>query len=184
MLVNPAAALLPGQRNYTLAGWGARAGAFLIDSILFGILGFALFLIVALAEGLTINEAILFFGIPVQPETIADATVLYAARAIAGLVPVVAMAIALALTNGRTPGKRVTGIRVVTTTGQRLSWNTAVLRQVVLQGGVLALLSWVTLGLAWILNYLWPLWDQQHRAGHDRFASTRVVRELPPPESR
>ncbi len=184
MVVNPAAALLPGQRNYTLAGWGARAAAFLIDSLLFGLLGFVLFLVAALAEGLTVNEAILFFAIPVQPETIADPTVLYAARAVGGLVPVVAMAVALALTNGRTPGKRITGIRVVTTTGRRMSWNTAVMRQVVLQGGVLAILSWLTLGLAWLLNYLWPLWDSQHRTGHDRFAGTRVVRELPPTESR
>jgi uncharacterized RDD family membrane protein YckC len=27
----------------------------------------------------------------------------------------------------------------------------------------------------WFLNYLWPTWDEQHRALHDLAAQTRVV---------
>lgn len=171
--------LQPGQRHYVLADWGPRVGAYLIDAILFGVLGYTLYLVMAVAGGLTINEATLFFAIPLQPETVADSTWLYVARALGALIPMGATAVALAVTNGRTPGKQVLGIRVVTLSGRRLGWKTAMVRQLLLQGIVLSMLSWITLGLAWILNYLWPLWDAQHRTGHDRFASTRVVRELP-----
>jgi uncharacterized RDD family membrane protein YckC len=30
----------------------------------------------------------------------------------------------------------------------------------------------------WLLNYLWPLWDQHRRAIHDKIAGTNVVRRL------
>jgi len=40
---------------------------------------------------------------------------------------------------------------------------------------LLSLVALVTFGLGWLLNYLWPLWDRQHRAGHDAIVGTRVV---------
>jgi uncharacterized RDD family membrane protein YckC len=33
----------------------------------------------------------------------------------------------------------------------------------------------VTLGLAWLLDGLWPLWDDKRQALHDKVASTQVV---------
>ncbi len=34
----------------------------------------------------------------------------------------------------------------------------------------------ITFGILTLVDYLWPLWDDQNRAIHDMIAETRVVR--------
>ena len=38
-------------------------------------------------------------------------------------------------------------------------------------------MGWSRTGIATaaLLNFLWPIWDKEKRAGHDAFAKTRVV---------
>jgi uncharacterized RDD family membrane protein YckC len=77
--------------------------------------------------------------------------------------------------NGQTIGKQVTGIRVIRADGRQLSFNDAALRQIIFKsfGGIVA--STFVPVFPWVLNYLWPTWDEQHRALHDYAARTRVV---------
>jgi uncharacterized RDD family membrane protein YckC len=78
-------------------------------------------------------------------------------------------------TDGQTLGKMATRIRVVRTDGKRVSFARATWREVVLKTFVVSLLPGV-LGVLWLLDDLWPLWDRENRAIHDMLAGTRVVR--------
>ena len=77
--------------------------------------------------------------------------------------------------NGQTFGKQATGIRVIRADGDPMRFADAALRQIVFKsfGGIVAS-TFIPL-FPWLLNYLWPTWDEQHRALHDLAADTRVV---------
>ncbi len=89
---------------------------------------------------------------------------------------------------GATPGKMLLGISVrAWERGGQLSWA-MIARRVGFMNG-LALLTLVPVvslfaGIAWLLDYLWPLWDSRNQALHDKFAGTAVVegpRQQPAP---
>jgi uncharacterized RDD family membrane protein YckC len=75
----------------------------------------------------------------------------------------------------RTLGKRLVGLSVIAADGTQPTRRMALVREV---GGKALLFGIVTgwLIVPWLLNYLWPLWDERHRALHDRLAGTIVVR--------
>lgn len=178
------AAAVPGGATgvFTLAGWGNRFLAYLIDFVLFGIVSFVLVLPIGMWQGLTLGEASLFFsGIAPVPETVADPTVLYVGLIVRGLLVGIFSTLFLAAWNGQTPGKRAAKIRVMRSDGAPLDLTTAFRRELIgrtLVVGAAIVLSFGVLGLA---NYLWPLWDKQRRTGHDALAGTRVV--TAPPEA-
>jgi len=78
--------------------------------------------------------------------------------------------------NGQTLGKQWLGIRVVRTDGQVLDFWWSALRDVGLKNFGISALSSFTFGIAFFVNYLWPLWDDRNRALHDLVAATLVVR--------
>ena len=51
-----------------------------------------------------------------------------------------------------------------------VGWGTSILRALVYQLSGL-------FGPAWLLNVLWPLWDDKRQALHDKAARTNVVRK-------
>ncbi len=69
--------------------------------------------------------------------------------------------------NGRTPGKRLLGLQVVSVEGQPISFGTAFLRSV----GYLvsSLLFTIPLG------YIWAAFDKKKQAWHDKIAGTVVI---------
>jgi uncharacterized RDD family membrane protein YckC len=77
--------------------------------------------------------------------------------------------------NGQSWGKQMCKIRVIRADGKQMRFSDAALRQIIYKsfGGIVAS-TFVPL-FPWILNYLWPTWDEQHRALHDLAADTRVV---------
>ena len=78
--------------------------------------------------------------------------------------------------NGQTFGKQLAGIRVVRADGRPMTFGSSAVREVGLKGVAGAILtSTGILFLVVILNYLWPLWDDENRALHDMAAATRVV---------
>lgn len=90
----------------------------------------------------------------------------------------------LALADGRTVGKAIMGLRVVTTGGNRIGYRRAVFRELVVKDGVFGglgaasgsgLLVWSSIVLA-LLNALSPLTNERRRALHDFVGETRVVR--------
>jgi uncharacterized RDD family membrane protein YckC len=77
--------------------------------------------------------------------------------------------------NGQTWGKQIVGIRVVRDKGGDVDFGYAFLREVVVE--------WLLFGviggsfvIPTLLDWLWPLWDDENRALHDMIVSSHVVR--------
>ena len=78
------------------------------------------------------------------------------------------------LGQGRSPGKKLLGLRVVyIETGRPAGFWRMMLREVVGK--------WVS-GVVLYLGYLWAIWDEKHQGWHDKIANTVVVREDAPIE--
>jgi uncharacterized RDD family membrane protein YckC len=78
--------------------------------------------------------------------------------------------------NGQTWGKQIVGIRVVRDKGGEMDFGFAFIRE--------AVIKWLLFGIIGgfffippILDWLWPLWDDENRALHDMLASSHVVRD-------
>lgn len=74
---------------------------------------------------------------------------------------------AMLVAYGQSLGKMVTGIKVLTVEGDRLTWGTAILRSataLVLSRQIL------------YLGYIWAFFQPQHQAWHDMIARTFVVK--------
>ena len=70
------------------------------------------------------------------------------------------------------------GIRVVRANGEAMTFGWAMLREVAVKTLLFGmLLGSITLGLAWLVDVLWPLRDDENRALHDFIVDTRVVRD-------
>jgi uncharacterized RDD family membrane protein YckC len=152
-----------------LAGWWSRAGAQLIDGVIVGI-GAAI-LVVAISAPFSIG----FFA----NDTIGILSILLGLLIAVICVSIVALLYAPALmarTNGQTLGRKVTGIRVVRANGKPIDFGFALLREVVVKSFLFGVLGMITLGLAPIVDVLWPLWDEENRALHDFVVDTRSIR--------
>src|SRR6478735_11323100 len=133
------------------AGWWSRVAAQILDWIIVSIIPIVLYFIV-----LNSND--------VGPYLLS------------GLILLVG-AIYYALTigrsgenNGQTIGMQVVNIRIVRETGEPMTAGTAILRETLVKGILMAICFIVT-----ILNYLAPLWDDRNQAWHDKIVNTLVV---------
>lgn len=155
----------PAAGTYVLAGWWRRVGAAIIDSILVFIIASVLAVAVgaslfsvdesgALGAVLGLVVFFLFFGV---------GTLVY-------------VSVMMGATNGKTLGRMATGIRVVRADGQAITIGFAALREVAVKALLIgAIASSFTIGLAYLLDVLWPLWDDENRALHDFVVNTRTV---------
>jgi uncharacterized RDD family membrane protein YckC len=154
----------PGWSGQPLASWGSRAAAILIDWLILLIPVVILTIIVV--------------GVAAGSDTGAIVT------GILGLLVFLVVALAYApvlmaregQNNGQTWGKQALGIRVVRDNGEAMNFGWAALREIVFKGLVVSIASSIIPIIPWLLNYLWPLWDDQNRALHDMVCSTHVVR--------
>jgi uncharacterized RDD family membrane protein YckC len=148
-----------------LAGWWRRAVAQVIDGVIISI-GALVMLAVLAAAGAS-----------------ADTDGGVAAVIVAGFLGVLAFSIVallyapwlMARTNGRTLGRMATGIRVIRADGQRMTFGFAVLREVVVKALLVGVIASATIGIAWLIDVLWPLWDEENRALHDFVVNTRTI---------
>ena len=96
----------------------------------------------------------------------------------------------LTLGQGQTPGKAALGIKAVdVATAEKVSWGRMFLRELAakwLCAGLLATLfldgsfvPWLRVALIalWIVSVLWPLWDKNKQALHDKVVGTTIVHE-------
>lgn len=159
----------PKELPWRLAGWWSRVGAQLLD-----------LLVVWLPAGIVLT--VLAVTASSADEGSGTETTLWLATIVASFLALGAHFFYAPLLmrrrgrhNGQTWGKQICGIRVIRADGEPMRFGHAALRQIVLKsfGGIVAS-TFVPL-FPWILNYLWPTWDEQHRALHDVAADTRVV---------
>ena len=77
--------------------------------------------------------------------------------------------------NGQTWGKQLVGIRVVRTNGVPMDFIHSAIREALVKGLALGVASSIIPFIPYLLDALWPLWDDEHRAIHDMVVGTRVV---------
>jgi uncharacterized RDD family membrane protein YckC len=152
-----------GWEGKPLASWGTRVGATLIDWLI--------------------------LLVPVVLIVVVVVVVAYSSgtgAAAVGLSSTLAYFVALCLYapllmarkgsgNGQTLGKQMLGIRVVRDAGAPYDFGTAFLREVVIKGLLFGVVGGWFLAIPTILDYLWPLWDDENRCLHDFVASSHVV---------
>ncbi len=78
--------------------------------------------------------------------------------------------------NGQTIGKQMLAIRVVRENGEAMTFGAAAIREALIKYFAVGVAASFSFGLLGLLNYLWPLWDDENQALHDVIASTRVVK--------
>jgi uncharacterized RDD family membrane protein YckC len=159
----------PAPRSgHVLASWGSRAGALIIDGLIVG--AGALILFIAITAPFSI-------GFLDSEDTGVVSLILGALLAVV-CVSIVALLYAPALmarTNGKTLGRMAMGIRVVRAGGEPITFGFAMLREVVVKTLLFGIAGAITGGIAQVLDYLWPLWDEENRALHDFVVNTRTI---------
>ena len=133
-----------------LAGWWSRVGAALLDGLIVGVPVAAIALAVDPLLGilLGVTASLTYYPLLMMRD---------------GAV------------NGQTLGKQVVGIRVVLDSGEPFTYGPAALREFVIKYLLFGTVGGFFLAIPTLLDYLWPLWDDENRALHDMLASTHVV---------
>ncbi|HEX8205778.1 MAG TPA: RDD family protein [Solirubrobacteraceae bacterium] len=156
--------------NAEPAEWWRRAVAAIVDGLIVGL---------ASAVVLAILGAILFGALSLDsPGGAAGAIVVVligiAGVAIAGFLyaPLI-----MARTNGQTWGKQIMDCRVVRDDGRPIDFLWAAYREILVKTILLGIVGSFTAGIAYLVNYLWPLFDDRNRALHDMVVASRVVKD-------
>jgi uncharacterized RDD family membrane protein YckC len=153
-----------GWEGRPLASWGSRVGASLLDWLI-------LFIPVALLIVLVVVVALNSTGGGIVTGILSG--LMY-------LVAVLFYAPVLMARegehNGQTLGKQIVGIQVIRDSGQPVDIGFGFIREVVVKGLLFGFVGSFFFSIPTLLDYLWPLWDDQNRCLHDMVVSTHVVR--------
>lgn len=156
-----------GQLPTTLgryAGFVTRLAAFVIDRAIVGLCAaVAVAAIDYVLNAFEINQLLGFFNLGWQRMAVLSAGVY--------LLLSITYDIGFWMLAGQTPAKRVMGLRIVRTDGDRVRAGNAVRREV----------GYVISGILF-LGYLWILIDNRRQGFHDKLAGTIVVYSWPEEE--
>ena len=165
-----------------LASWGRRLGAWLLDGIILTVLSVLLSRLVA--PDLWSEMSRLMNIAATGDQTTFDAALndltpmMTAATfrlGIAQFLLVFVYCLAFWTTIGQTPGKLAVGISVRRADRPGpLDLATAVRRRLLSAVQLLPVVSGLYL-IVFLVDYLWPLWDDKRQALHDKVAATQVV---------
>jgi uncharacterized RDD family membrane protein YckC len=150
-----------GWEGRPLASWGSRVGATLLDWLILLIPVTLLVVVIALnstgggivtgiLSGLAYLVAVLFYA-PVLLGREGEH-------------------------NGQTFGKQIVGIRVIRNSGEPIDIGFGFLREFLVKGLLFGFVGSFFFSIPTILDYLWPLWDDENRCLHDMVVSTHVIR--------
>jgi uncharacterized RDD family membrane protein YckC len=152
------------------AGWWRRVGAALVDVVLINIpAALASIAVFGGVAGLGDDEAGFFaaiLGILLYLFLLALVAILYAPLLMRRPGE----------RNGQTWGKQLYGIRVVRENGVPMDFTWSAVREPLVKGLGLGFASTIIPLIPYVLDALWPLWDDEKRAVHDMVVGTRVVK--------
>lgn len=186
LAVSQAAAADPDRRSQLQpAGWGERAAALILDSLITTAIGFGLGVVIGVV--LAVNGG----NLEGAEEPTSAVNIIFNLLSVAILAAyVMALMSRPGRRNGQTWGKQAMDIRVVRSDGQPVQPSKAFVREILVKAlvptvpllaGLLA--GPVALGLGALvtctvvlIDCLWPLVDARNRALHDLIAGTMVTR--------
>jgi uncharacterized RDD family membrane protein YckC len=147
-----------------LAGWGSRVGAAVVDGL---ILLVPVAAIVAIAIGIAQSSDVgAVVAVIIGLLAYALAVLFYAPILMKRAGP----------RNGQTWGKQIVGIRVVRDNGEPFDMGSAFVREFVVKYLLFGFVGGFFLSIPTLLDWLWPLWDDENRCLHDMVVSTHVLR--------
>ena len=161
----PAPAAVAGTGRHVLAGWGRRFAAFVIDTLL----------IAAVAAVLVGVLGIGFASVDSDAGVLALIGAAIVTLLVFALVALLYAPLLMWRTNGKTIGRMAVGTRVVRANGQDMDFGTAMLREVVIKALAIGIASSIIPFIPFLVDVLWPLWDDENRALHDFPVNTRTV---------
>ena len=153
------------------AGWWSRVGAALFDMLVISVPAVLLAIVIfgsvgaAFTAGDGFGIVTLIVGLFAYVSLLFAALLLYAPLLMRRDGP----------NNGQTWGKQLLGIRVVRTNGVPMDFGHSAIREALVKGLGLGVASSIIPFIPYLLDALWPLWDDEHRAIHDMIVGTRVV---------
>ena len=173
------------RHGWVLATFLQRLAAFVIDKVLFGLplLGLALALLLALlftvevVETRTDSLVIVSRGPEAWGVGILQGVVFVVAFVSLAVLAAYVVWWLFALRRGQTPGKQLLGIRVIKSNGEPSGWGYTFVRELVIKGMVGGFLSGMSAGIYWVVDHLWPLFDSDRQAIHDKMVDTLVVQD-------
>jgi uncharacterized RDD family membrane protein YckC len=160
----------PSQGRYVLAGWWSRVAATLLDGVVIGIGAVLVMLIfgsafsVGFFDGEDSGAAAIAVGLTIGIISTSIIALLYAP-------------LMMARTNGKTLGRMAVGNRVVRANGEPMTLGVATIREVLVKTLLFGFIGSITIGIASLVDVLWPLWDDENRALHDFVVDTRTVKD-------
>jgi uncharacterized RDD family membrane protein YckC len=143
------------------AGFGRRAGAYLLD------------LVVQLAFAVVVGVAVALIAFDgAAPDEDADVETWldvssYVVTAASSVLYYMLLMRRAGARNGQTWGRQAAGVRVVRDDGRPVTAGFAAWRDYVVKG----VLTAITLGI----DLLWPLWERENRTLHDLLLHTHVI---------
>ena len=160
------------------AGWGTRLLGYLVDFAIFLVVLVILFVLLRHSHVIQVHFSIRRHGVR-RRHTVSGLPFL-----IAGVLYIAYGTVLCGSPRGQTVGMMAVGVRAVRDgTFERLGYARALGRA--LFEGVLRVLELVIvfLGIVWLLDMLWPLWDKKRQTLHDKAAGSVVLRVGPRPRA-
>ena len=153
------------------AGWWSRVGAALFDLLVISVPAVVLAVLIFGSVGAAFSADDDFGVVTLILGLIAYVSLLFAAVIL--YAPLLMRR--TGERNGQTWGKQLVGIRVVRTNGVPMDFTHSAIREALVKGLGLGFASSIIPFIPYLLDALWPLWDDEHRAIHDMVVGTRVV---------
>jgi uncharacterized RDD family membrane protein YckC len=153
------------------AGWWSRVGAALFDLLVISVPAVVLAVLIFGSVGAAFSADDEFGVVTLILGLIAYVSLLFAAVIL--YAPLLMRR--AGERNGQTWGKQLVGIRVVRTNGVPMDFTHSAIREALVKGLGLGFASSIIPLIPYLLDVLWPLWDDEHRAIHDMVVGTRVV---------
>lgn len=148
-----------------LASWGSRVGAQLLD-----------WLILLVPSAILIGLVVGVFLAGSNVGGVVTAIIAFLLYIVVTLFYAPVLMAREGEHNGQTWGKQIVGITVVRDNGQQVELGFAFLRQFVVINLLFGFVGGFFAGIPTIVDWLWPLWDNENRCLHDMVVSTHVVR--------
>lgn len=157
-------AFAPPSTGWRLASFGQRAAAAVIDGVILVVLAGVVFAVLSLV------------GVSLDPSGFVGLFLaLFFGAFLVFVASLLVQPVWMARTNGQTAGKQAMRIRVVRVDGQPMTFGYAFLREALVKNLLVGFIASATFGIAYLVDLLWPLWDEERRALHDFVVRTRVV---------
>jgi uncharacterized RDD family membrane protein YckC len=164
----------PGQSFGPLASFGVRFAAWLLDSLLYGLVAAVfvipgvILIVAAFDDCVTFNDELFCPPGAPEPGLIAAG----AALIVVGVVLTVVLFVRAMGRTGQTWGARIVDVKVIDgATGQPLGSGRALGRQ---------LFAWFISAQVLYLGYLWAAWDSETQTWQDKIVKSIVVRTNQP----